>query len=114
MKKSDMSSHMPLQGSLSVDEREDMLNALEHAVEVTSTLDVTPLNWKWLLISIHNALQGALVCTLSGSDGTGALGDKSAKAVWNVRDVALNSKLLRKTGLLLQWNYMIGQNVRVS
>ncbi len=67
---------------LRVGEREDAVSALEFAVEVSSTLNVTPLNWKWLLIVIHNALQGALVCTLSGSHATGALSEKSMKAVW--------------------------------
>ena len=68
---------------LRVDEREDAINALEHSVEVASTLDRTPLNWKWLLIAIHNALQSALVCTLSGSHGMGALSKKSMAAIWN-------------------------------
>ena len=64
---------------LRFDEREDTISALEHAVEVASTLNAKPLNWKWLLIAIHNALQGALVCTLSGSDGTGALEDSKTQ-----------------------------------
>ena len=68
---------------LRVDEYEDAVNALEHAVDVASTLDSTPLNWKWLLIAIHNAFQGALVCTLSGSHGTGALTEKSMAAIWD-------------------------------
>ena len=67
---------------LKFDEREDMVSCLEHTAEVASTLDATPMNWKWLLISLHNALQGALVCVLSGSHGTGALSTKSMKAVW--------------------------------
>ena len=68
---------------LRFDEREDTISALEHAVDVASTLNAKPLNWKWLLIAIHNALQGALVCTLSGSDGTGALSESSMKKVWD-------------------------------
>lgn len=68
---------------LKFDEREDMICALEHAAEVASTLATRPMNWKWLLIAIQNALQGTLVCVLSGSHGTGALSTKSAKAVWD-------------------------------
>ncbi len=67
---------------LRVDEREDAINALEHAAENALTLENNPLNWKWVIVAIHNALQGALVCTLSGTDGTGALGDKSMKEMW--------------------------------
>lgn len=62
-----------------VDEREDAINALEHAVETALTLEDNPLNWKWVIVAIHNALQGALVCTMSGTDGTGALSNKSRK-----------------------------------
>lgn len=76
-KKSSMPDH------LQVDEREDTINALEHAVELAQTLDRTPLNWKWLLITIHNALQGTLVCTLSGSHGMGALSERSMAAMWD-------------------------------
>ena len=61
------------------DEREDAINALEHAVETAPTLIDNPLNWKWVIIAIHNALQGALVCTLSGTHRAGALGDKSMR-----------------------------------
>ena len=68
---------------LRVDEREDAINALEHAAETALTLKEIPLNWKWVIIAIHNALQGALVCTLSGTDGTGALSNKSRQKVWD-------------------------------
>ena len=67
---------------LELDEREDVISTLEHAVEIAGTLQTTPLNWKWMIIAIHNALQGALVCTLSGSDGMGALGEKSMAEIW--------------------------------
>ena len=74
---------MELPEFLQCDELEDAISTLEHAAEVASTLNATPLNWKWLLIAIHNALQGALVCTLSGSAGTGALSKQSMRDVWN-------------------------------
>ena len=64
-------------GWLRVDEREDLINALEHSVEIAFTVRSEPRNWKWLLIVAHSAIQGALVCTLTGTDGTGALTEKS-------------------------------------
>ncbi len=67
---------------LRVDEREDAINALEHAAHTVETLEKHPLDWKWVIIAIHNALQGALVCTLSGTHGTGALNDKSMQKMW--------------------------------
>ena len=72
---------MSLPEYLRSDEREDVINALEHAAQTAKTLDKCPLNWKWVIIAVHNALQGALVCTLSGTDGTGALNKKSMRAM---------------------------------
>ena len=37
-------------GWLRVDEREDLINSLEHAVEIARTVRTEPRNWKWLLI----------------------------------------------------------------
>lgn len=59
------------------DERIDAINALEHTAETALTLQDNPLNWKWVIISLHNALQSALVCTLSGTAGVGALKNES-------------------------------------
>ncbi|MGH6953284.1 MAG: hypothetical protein ACREGL_03825 [Alphaproteobacteria bacterium] len=70
---------MGLPEHLRTDEREDVINALEHAACAAETLEERPLDWKWVVIAVHNALQGALVCTLSGTHGTGALSDKSMK-----------------------------------
>ena len=41
--------------------------------------------WKWVVISLHSALQGALVCHLSGTETVGALSKDSAKKrmKWN-------------------------------
>ncbi len=64
-------------GWLRVDEREDAIGAIEHAADTVVTVTRKPLNWKWVIIATHNALQGALVCTLSGTAGVGALSDKS-------------------------------------
>ena len=37
--------------------RRASINALEHSVEIVSTIASEPRNWKWLLIAVHNALQ---------------------------------------------------------
>ena len=64
---------------LRTDEHEDTINALEHAAFTSFTLTDEPLNWKWVIIAVHNALQGALVCVMSGTAGVGALNRKSRK-----------------------------------
>ena len=66
-------------GWLTVDEREDAIVAIEHAANTAVTVAGKPLNWKWVIIATHNALQGALVCTLSGTAGFGALSKQSRK-----------------------------------
>ncbi len=66
-------------GWLRVDEREDAVGAIEHAADTAVTVAGKPLNWKWVIIATHNALQGALVCTLSGTAGVGALSKRSRK-----------------------------------
>ena len=76
---------------LRFDEREDAINALEHAAETALTLEENPLNWKWVIISLHNALQGALVCTLSGTTGVGALTDRSMKKMLEWFEVSRNN-----------------------
>ena len=68
-------------GWLRVDEREDLINSLEHAAEIARTVRTEPRNWKWLLIVVHNALQGALVSVLTGTDGVGAL-EKKCMTKW--------------------------------
>lgn len=79
---------MGLPEYLRLDEREDVINALEHAAQTAKTLDEHPLNWKWVIIAVHNALQGALVCTLSGTHGTGALSNNSMKEMWEWFEVS--------------------------
>ena len=64
-----------------MDEREDLVNSLEHAVEIARTVRSEPRNWKWLLIVVHNTLQGALVSVLIGTNGLGAL-KKKCMAEW--------------------------------
>jgi hypothetical protein len=68
-------------GWLRVDEREDLVNSLEHAVDIARTVRSEPPNWKWLLIVTHNALQGALVSVLTGTDGLRAL-EKKCMVEW--------------------------------
>jgi glutaminyl-tRNA synthetase len=76
------------------DEREDAINAIEHVVECARTLPTNPSNWKWVLISLHNALQSALVCVLSGSAGIGALSDTSMKNMLDWFDDSRNDSSL--------------------
>ena len=41
----------------------------------------TPRYWKWIIIAAQSAVQGALVCALSGTAGIGAL-TKDLQSAW--------------------------------
>lgn len=73
---------------LRVDEREDVLGSLEACKTFLEDLQSKPLNWKYLVICLHNALQGALVCHLNGTAGVGALDQRSVdrQLEWHERD----------------------------
>jgi hypothetical protein len=71
----------PPAGYVRFDERADVIAALDLVALVAPKCREQPSYWKWLIIAAHNALQGALVCCLSGSAGIGALTEKSQRAV---------------------------------
>jgi hypothetical protein len=55
----------------------DAICSVQLVAELAQSVKQRPLLWKWIIIGAHNALQGAMVCALSESDGTGALTTKS-------------------------------------
>lgn len=73
---------------LEIDESTDVIASLTVCsmclVEVTGK----PAFWKWAILTLHNALQGAMVCHLSGTAQLGALRDDSVEAQldWHERD----------------------------
>lgn len=66
------------------DEIDDLIDAVEHSALLAELLaakgDVKL--WKWLIISLHSAIQGACVCAIRGYDtsGSGVLDNVSRKA----------------------------------
>jgi hypothetical protein len=68
-------------GYVRFDERQDVVASLELAAYSAKMIARrNDLYWKWLIIAAHSALQGALVCALSGTDGLGALAPSSRRA----------------------------------
>jgi hypothetical protein len=61
------------------DEREDVLASLELLVHILPLLKKNAQYWKWAIVSSHSALQGALVCFLTGTSGIEVLDERSAK-----------------------------------
>lgn len=63
------------------DEWLDVASSLDHLALSLSLVGEKPGEWKWAVLACHSALQGILVCVLSGSDGLGCLDDKSTERV---------------------------------
>ncbi len=61
------------------DECQDVLSSLEQCAFSLAQVRQLSHAWKWVVISLHSALQGAMVCHLSGTAKTGALTKDSAK-----------------------------------
>jgi hypothetical protein len=61
------------------DEFEDAVLSVELAAEKFSHVQNSPTLWKWVIIAMQNAVQGAMVLALAGTDGCGALYPKSQK-----------------------------------
>ena len=59
------------QAWLRTDEIEEFIDNLEHAAMFARQLRDDVRAWKWLIIALHSALQGACVCALGGHDTTG-------------------------------------------
>ena len=61
------------------DEHQDVLGSLEHCALSLQQARRSDRAWKWVVLSLHSALQGAMVCHLSGTAQLGALTKKSAE-----------------------------------
>ncbi len=58
---------------LQTDEAEDVICSIEHCSICLDLIDRNPVHWKWAIIALQNALQGAMVCHLAGSANVGHL-----------------------------------------
>jgi hypothetical protein len=66
---------------LRTDEFEEAISALESTDEFLTKVSLDPYRWKWVILALHNALQGFMVLALRGSNGLLALKDDVA-AKW--------------------------------
>jgi hypothetical protein len=59
----------------------DTLTALEVALENLGQVEQNVARWKWVVISMHTALQAVCVCALTRTDGAGAFRKDSEKKI---------------------------------
>jgi len=62
------------------DELKEAVLALDVFSEFLEKVLKDTYYWKWSVITLHNSLQGFMVCALRGSNGLNVLSDDSAKA----------------------------------
>lgn len=67
------------QSWVTTDEGSDVVGSLDHCKRSLGLVLETPSEWKWAVIALHNAVQGALVCHLAGTALVGHLSPNSAK-----------------------------------
>jgi hypothetical protein len=69
---------------IGINEFEDAVVALELVALLSNEVQTHPSYWKWIIIAMQNAVQGAMVISLAGTDGCGALDLKSQREnrVW--------------------------------
>ncbi len=74
---------------LRTNEIEEFVGALEFSAEIICQVNSDITKWKWLILAIHNALQGACVCALRSADTTGisVLDEKCGRRMWHWLDV---------------------------
>lgn len=65
---------------LETDEAEEAVSALETVSESLARARSDLYRWKWVLIALHNAVQGFMVLALRGGNGLSALKDDVAAA----------------------------------
>jgi hypothetical protein len=58
-------------------EESNALDYLEKAVEFIHRVKANPRDWKWVILSIHGALYGFMICALKGTDYVLVLDNKS-------------------------------------
>ena len=71
-------SEMP-NGYLNTDEVTDVICSLQLTLDALDSAKQNSLYWKWIILALHSAVQGAIVCNLSGTAQLGACGKDSAK-----------------------------------
>jgi len=61
------------------DERIEAVRSLEMTHKMLLEVQHDVYYWKWVVIALHSAIQNFIVSAISGSNGLGALTDKSAR-----------------------------------
>ncbi|WP_234791118.1 hypothetical protein [Agrobacterium rubi] len=62
-----------------MDEAEDVAGSIRHVLRAATFVNDDPLTWKWVVLTLHSALQGACVCHLTTTTApVGAVTERNA------------------------------------
>lgn len=67
---------------LHTDEAEDVAGSVRHALRCRNLIADDPQSWKWFILSLHSALQGACVCHLVGTAAPLGAVDEENQGEW--------------------------------
>ena len=70
---------IPNPASIITDEFEETVSALEATAHEFERVQADPYRWKWVILTLHSALQGMMVLALQGSNALGVLKPESKK-----------------------------------
>ena len=71
---------------LEIDEATDVVASLRHTLHLFKFVSADSTIWKWVILSMHSATQGAMVCHLNGTDNLGCLSEISGAAKLDWRE----------------------------
>lgn len=64
---------------IQTDEAEDVAGSIRHVIRAVQVVGEDPLAWKWVVLALHSALQGACVCHLTTTAApVGAVTERNA------------------------------------
>ncbi len=86
---------------LRTDEYEEIVTTLKSCQKFLKETDNDLSYWKWVFISLHNALQGCMVVALTGSDSFGAINEDQERK-WR-KAYSENSELPKEKEKLLRF-----------
>lgn len=59
-------------GYLRTSPQSDVIYALDLIIDLSDKIEEKPAHWKWVIVSLHDAVEGMMVGALKGTSGVGA------------------------------------------
>ncbi len=90
-----------MENSLRTDELKEAIFSLEMVAEQVLKIHIDTYRWKWVIIALHNAVQGFMVLSLKGSHGLNILKNADKKS-WLNNYLSFRKIVFHKSTMLAQ------------